>query len=76
MEQPAGVPWGKTYGTPASRNANVITGVLADVGADADPRTALRRLPLGLFDAIVPTPVSGQNSPVTRGGPRCLWNVT
>ncbi|WP_329416576.1 TetR/AcrR family transcriptional regulator C-terminal domain-containing protein [Streptomyces sp. NBC_00704] len=30
----------------------VITGVLAGTVADADPRTALRRLALGLFDAI------------------------
>ncbi|MGW2514212.1 TetR/AcrR family transcriptional regulator [Streptomyces scopuliridis] len=31
---------------------DVITGVLSGAVADADPRTALRRLALGLFDAI------------------------
>ncbi|MEV0538156.1 TetR/AcrR family transcriptional regulator C-terminal domain-containing protein, partial [Kitasatospora sp. NPDC050463] len=36
----------------ATATDDVITGVLSGAVADADPRTALRRLALGLFDAI------------------------
>ncbi|MFG2004870.1 TetR/AcrR family transcriptional regulator [Spirillospora sp. NPDC048911] len=36
----------------ATATDDVITGVLSGGVADADPRTALRRLVLGLFDAI------------------------
>ncbi|MFE9636350.1 TetR/AcrR family transcriptional regulator [Streptomyces sp. NPDC006463] len=36
----------------ATATDDVITGVLSGAFADADPRTALRRLALGLFDAI------------------------
>ncbi|MFB6845500.1 TetR/AcrR family transcriptional regulator [Streptomyces sp. NPDC056373] len=36
----------------ATATDDVITGVLSGAVADADPRTGLRRLALGLFDAI------------------------
>lgn len=36
----------------ATATDDVITGVLSGAVADADPRTVLRRLALGLFDAI------------------------
>ncbi|MDX3800053.1 TetR/AcrR family transcriptional regulator [Streptomyces sp. AK04-3B] len=36
----------------ATATDDVITGVVSGAVADADPRTALRRLTLGLFDAV------------------------
>jgi hypothetical protein len=60
----------------AAAAEQVIDGVTTGaIAAADDPRTGLRALALGLFDAIDAHPGSARTSPTSRGGPRC-WTST